>query len=119
MSRRRRLRQYRVHARKVVVVTQQVAADDQYDAIDEAEMGQDWYVLFRGTDALQMEYGEATESYLVDVVGDNNFHLSRWFDDPTGSILYDPVQKIIRSRDDQAALQAAIEEAKKVLRTFL
>jgi len=95
-----------------------VEADDMPAAIQDAEDEQDWHRLFRDVKGVDTEYNEDTTSYLVDVVGDEEFNLSEWFDSVTNP-LYLILKEIVDSERNPDRLAAALEAAKKRLRCFV
>lgn len=119
MARRRHQRLYDVHLMKVVnVKVARVEADDMRDAIEEAEGSHDWYHLFRDVRHADTEYNEDTAAMLVDIVGDEEFNQSRWFDSITNPLM-PLIKEIVDNEKDPEKLAAAIAAARRKLRDLV
>lgn len=118
MARRLQLPKFRVHTWHVVSVTQEVQAEDQVAAIDVAYQSRDWYEAFADAGGVHAAYAEDYTGACVDVVGDRDYTLTRYFESRT-NVLYEPVRQLLASLDDKDAFQRQVEHLKELLRKFV
>lgn len=118
MARRFRLQRFRVHAWLVINVTETVEAEDSAAAVEEALQLRDWYDVFTDVRGLNTAYAEDSVGACVDVVGDCDYKLTRYFESRTNP-LYEPVRQLLASLDDKAAFQTQVTRLRELLRNFV
>lgn len=120
MGRRRHQRQYRVHLIQAVRVgIHPVDAADANDAIEKAQAAVDWHHLFRDIRGLDTDYNEHLVAACVDVIGDENFVLSQWYEDSHANCIVSLLEEVVKARGDPERLNAAIDAAQRFLLTRL